>query len=116
MNVTVFENNGSLLSVIFNAITLCLIYNGIEMIDFPVALNFNENVDLCLKEEYRCNNCFIVYKIHSDEVLYVESSGQTQTGVFNKNLQNAKKTCHLLFGKFKMLLDNLQPLVDNKSL
>lgn len=106
IKVDIFQDNGSLFSVIVNSITLALCFCGINMVDMCVSLTLNECVDLCYLEENKMSSISIVSIPYKNEILHFESFGKIQKSEILKCLEMSKEYCNLLYNRFRDELSN----------
>ncbi|KAI5170503.1 exosome complex component RRP41 [Pancytospora epiphaga] len=93
IDASIIQDDGSVLSVLINAISLCLCYHGIPMIDMCISVTLNDMYDLCSKEQNKSFVATVVYLVNSDRLIYFKSAGRCQKGPLKQALLDGIASC-----------------------
>lgn len=101
ITVEVVGDDGSMLSVIINSITLACMCCGINLSDMCLSVTLDEGVDLNYQEEGRGFAVCVVFSPNRDKILHLESFGALQQGKFEEAVKLGVRACKALHGKFR---------------
>lgn len=107
IDLTVKQDDGSLLAVLINTTTLVLCYNGIPMVDMCLSVCVGDGFDLCAIEQNKEYAMTLAYLIHLEKVVYVFLEGRCQKKMFADALSNAVDCCKIIEKHFSEYLKNI---------
>lgn len=106
INIEVLQDNGSLMSVIINSITLCLCYSGINIKDMILSLTCNDLMDLTTDEEKQYF-AIVVMSANYNQILNFQLSGKCQRIDVKNALNNATRGIEKVNFEIRKYLSNV---------
>lgn len=107
IDAVVKQDDGCIMAVLINAITLCLCYNGVPLIDMCVAVCLNESLDLCGAEENKSYAVTLACLVNSEGIVFMESVGKCQKGMLMRALTDGVECCKAIASQFSGYLKNM---------
>lgn len=110
IDVTIKQDDGSLLTAIVNCISLNLCYSGVPMKDTVVAttVGFVSNtffVDICgVEENHKYPYMSLILMIHSKKLAYLHMFGKIEPEGFEDMFRHGYEASNRLFSEFSLFL------------
>lgn len=104
VDLTVKQDDGGVLSALVNAMTLCLCYHGVPMVDMCVSVHLGECLDLCSKETGKGLQATVVYLVNAEKIVYFRSLGRCQRRVLESVLSSGVDCCRVVDRHFSEYL------------
>jgi len=104
IDLAVLQDDGSMLAVLINTVTLCLCYHGVPTVGMCTSVCLNESYDLCTKEQGRGFVATVVYLVNTEQLVYFKSVGKCQRGPLKEALKNGIDCCKAIGRHFSAYL------------
>lgn len=107
INIDILGDDGSILSVIINSISLACAYSGINLIDMCISTTLNDCLDLSFKEEFRPFSLCLAYCPNINKILHFECFGKFQKREFEESLKKGIEICKIQHENFREMMQKI---------